>query len=441
MDRLRMSGPGLARVDAYGRPLEVLGLSGPGAGGGAIPGMGSGPGGMLGGGLGPLEQIGGPGILGSSSLFGMSLGSPAMLGRLTGAPDLGSTPLTWPGREAKKAAKAAGTTGQSPEGGGGTGAAATPQQMSTPTFSGTPGAGTRDTVLRWVPLAQKYSQKYGVPVEIILASIDSESGGDPNAIGPDTGAQGRAYGLLQGMQIYWGKNGNLRDPDYNLDTIVGQLMKPAWDKYRSAAHVRAVTYGGPGAIDSNGQIKGGIEDAGIPGWTIAKDVARYLPKVEAYKQYLAQQQGQQQQPTPPAAAASAGARGAVRGWTNNAAYTITGEFGQADGPYPGGGHVGMDIGTPSGTPITAAQGGTIVHAGGDYNRGGYGNSVVMRTDDGFTVILGHLSQVGVSAGGRVAAGQLLGQSGSTGHSTGPHLHLEVRDAQGRPINPRSYFSG
>ena len=76
---------------------------------------------------------------------------------------------------------------------------------------------------------------------------------------------------------------------------------------------------------------------------------------------------------PPAVPTGAG-RGSVLGWTNNAPYTITGEFGQSDGPYPGSGHVGMDIGTPSGTPITAAQGGTIVHAGGDYNKGNYGNS-------------------------------------------------------------------
>jgi hypothetical protein len=400
--------------------------------------MGSGPGGMLGGGLGPLEQIGGPGILGSSSLFGMSLGSPAMLGRMTGAPDL-SQPLTWPGREAKAAAKKAATTGQSPEGGGGTGAAATPQQMSTPTFIGTPGQGTRDTVLRWLPLAEEMTAKYGVPTEVILASIDSESGGDPNAIGPEVPGQGRAYGLLQAMDVYWGKFGNLTDPRQNLDIVVGKLMKPAWDKYKSAAHVRAVTYGGPGAIDSNGNIKGHLADAApaMGGWTIAQDVQKYLPKVAAYQAYLQSRQ----QPTPPAAAAPAGARGAVRGWTNNADFRVTGEFGQSDGPYPGGGHIGMDIGTPSGTPITAAQAGTIIHAGGDYNRGNYGNAVVLRTDDGFTVILGHLSTVGVQAGGRVNAGQVLGHSGSTGRSTGPHLHLEVRDPTGRSINPRSYFQG
>jgi murein DD-endopeptidase MepM/ murein hydrolase activator NlpD len=299
--------------------------------------------------------------------------------------------------------------------------------------AGTATPGTRDTVLRWLPLAQKYSQKYNVPVEIIMASIDSESGGDPKAQGKPTNV-GTAYGLLQGIDRIWGKHGDLTDPDYNLDTIVGQLMAPAWNKYHSAAAVRAVTYGGPGAVEADGTIHNEWGDKALGGWTIGQDVQRYLPKVEAYKRYLAQQQQ-------PQAAVPTGGRGGIRGWTSNAPYTITGEFGQTDGPYPGKGHVGMDIGTPSGTPITAAQGGTIMHAGGDYNKGGYGNAVVMRTDDGFTVILGHLSSVGVQPGGRVAAGQLLGQSGNTGHAYGAHLHLEVRDPNGTPINPRSYFQG
>jgi hypothetical protein len=308
---------------------------------------------------------------------------------------------------------------------------------ATPTFSGTALPGTRDTVLRWMPLVQEMSAKWGVPSEVILASIDSESGGDPGAIGPEVPGQGRAHGLLQAMDSYWAKFGDLHDPRQNLDIVVGKLMAPAWQKYKSAAHVRAVTYGGPGAIDSNGQIKGYLADAApaMGGWTIAKDVARYLPKVEAYKRYL---QGQQQQPQapPPQAANGPADLADLWAWLNGNRAPVTGRFGEQDGPYPGTGHRGMDLGVPTGTRLTSPVEG-VVMAAGDVG-GGYGNQVRIKTAYG-SILLGHLSSVNVQPGQRVTPGTMLGATGNTGRSTGSHLHFELRDANDNAIDPARYY--
>lgn len=326
---------------------------------------------------------------------------------------------------ARRQGQATGQTGQAA-------ASGTPGGSDVPAFTGTPGQGTKATVLRWLPLAQEMSAKYNVPVEVILASIDSESSGDPNAQGPAIPGVGHAWGLLQAVDKYWGHLGNLRDPRQNLDIVVGQLMAPAWKKYQSAAHVRAVTYGGPGAIDSNGQIKGQLSDAGIPGWTIAKDVARYLPKVAAYKAALQAQTPQQ----PAQAGAGPGDLADLWGWLGGSRQPITGRFGEQDGPYPGTGHRGMDIGAPSGTALTSPVAGTVI-AAGDVG-GGYGNQVRIATPYG-SVLLGHLSSVNVQRGQQITAGTYLGTTGNTGHSTGAHLHVELRDHQDNPIDPAKYY--
>jgi len=99
-------------------------------------------------------------------------------------------------------------------------------------------------------------------------------------------------------------------------------------------------------------------------------------------------------------------------------------------------HEGIDIGASSGTPIYAAAGGTVIYAGWE---GGYGNLTVIDHGNGLATAYGHQSQIAVSSGQTVSRGQLIGYIGSTGHSTGPHLHFEVR-VNGTPVNPLSYLS-
>jgi len=94
-------------------------------------------------------------------------------------------------------------------------------------------------------------------------------------------------------------------------------------------------------------------------------------------------------------------------------------------------HQGVDIAAPWGTPVWAAAAGTVVYAGWF---GGYGKLVVVDHGGGVATLYGHLSSIAVSPGDRVAAGDVLGRVGSTGYSTGPHLHFEIR-VDGRPVDP------
>ena len=98
-------------------------------------------------------------------------------------------------------------------------------------------------------------------------------------------------------------------------------------------------------------------------------------------------------------------------------------------------HPGIDIGAPSGTPIKAAASGMVLTA--SYN-GGYGNHVVLDNGNGIATAYAHQSQIAVSVGQTVSQGQVIGYVGSTGFSTGPHLHFEVR-VNGSPVDPMGYL--
>lgn len=98
-------------------------------------------------------------------------------------------------------------------------------------------------------------------------------------------------------------------------------------------------------------------------------------------------------------------------------------------------HNGVDWAGPRGTPILATAGGTVTHAGW---RGGYGNTVVIEHDFGIETLYAHLHRVDVNVGQRVSRGDRIGGMGTTGRSTGVHLHYEIR-VGGRPINPMSYI--
>ena len=95
-------------------------------------------------------------------------------------------------------------------------------------------------------------------------------------------------------------------------------------------------------------------------------------------------------------------------------------------------HAGIDLAGPVGTPIYATADGTVLRAG--WNSGGYGNLVEIDHGRGIVTRYGHLSKMTVNEGQRVTRGQVIGRMGSTGRSTGSHLHYEVR-IDDRPVNP------
>ncbi|WP_291844957.1 peptidoglycan DD-metalloendopeptidase family protein [Maricaulis sp.] len=104
-------------------------------------------------------------------------------------------------------------------------------------------------------------------------------------------------------------------------------------------------------------------------------------------------------------------------------------------------HGGIDIAAPSGTPILAAAGGTVRHAEAGYNGWpAWGNTVVIDHGNGWETLYAHMQDIEVGAGATVAAGEEIGTVGSTGRSTGPHLHLEVRH-NGQRVDPAAHVTG
>ncbi|GIF12372.1 M23 family metallopeptidase [Actinoplanes teichomyceticus] len=112
---------------------------------------------------------------------------------------------------------------------------------------------------------------------------------------------------------------------------------------------------------------------------------------------------------------------------------VTSCFGQRWGRL----HAGVDLAAADGAPIVAAGAGTVVQAG---TAQGYGNAVLIDHGNGWLTHYGHLSRIAVAAGDVVRAGQHIGDEGSTGHSTGPHLHFEVHQGHYKnPVEPTAWL--
>jgi murein DD-endopeptidase MepM/ murein hydrolase activator NlpD len=116
---------------------------------------------------------------------------------------------------------------------------------------------------------------------------------------------------------------------------------------------------------------------------------------------------------------------------------LTSGFGYRRHPIWGGVslHTGQDIATAYGSPIAAADSGQVIYSGW---WDGYGKAVVIDHGRGYTTVYGHMSRIIVQTGQRIEKGQVIGLVGSTGFSTGPHLHFEIR-VNGHPVNPLAYL--
>jgi murein DD-endopeptidase MepM/ murein hydrolase activator NlpD len=121
------------------------------------------------------------------------------------------------------------------------------------------------------------------------------------------------------------------------------------------------------------------------------------------------------------------------GFSWPASGTLTSKFGRRWGRM----HKGIDIAGPIGTPVNAAADGIVVAAG--WSSGGYGNLVEVKHNDGTTTRYGHNNRLSVAVGQVVRQGQQVAEMGSTGHSTGSHLHFEIRPSGGDAVNPIAHL--
>ena len=126
-------------------------------------------------------------------------------------------------------------------------------------------------------------------------------------------------------------------------------------------------------------------------------------------------------------------------WPTTVTKLLTSGYGGRDAPCPGASsnHLGVDIGAPRNTDILAAQSGTVTFAGWN---GGYGNCVMIQHEWGVKTVYGHMNKISVSVGQTVKKGEVIGLVGSTGVSTGPHIHYEIR-INNTAISPLPYLPG
>jgi septal ring factor EnvC (AmiA/AmiB activator) len=170
--------------------------------------------------------------------------------------------------------------------------------------------------------------------------------------------------------------------------------------------------------------------------------ARRAAEQQAAQQQATQQQATQQQATQQQAAqqpstSSGGGGGGGAASSSGFAWPMCAPVTSEYGPRWGRMHRGIDQGASTGTPIGASKAGTVIFAGW---QGGYGNLTLIDHHDGVVTAYAHQSRIAAGSGTRVSQGQTIGYVGSTGNSTGPHLHFETR-VNGSAVNPRQYLPG
>jgi murein DD-endopeptidase MepM/ murein hydrolase activator NlpD len=268
-------------------------------------------------------------------------------------------------------------------------------------ISGSPASGTSDAAPsadlhvppQYAPLIQRATATCpGLPEPVLAAQLQTESNWNPDAHSP-AGALGLAQ-FLPGTWATWGVDGDddgHADPLDPADAIsaAGQYDCYLLDRIRPLGGnpielMLAAYNAGPGAVLAAG---------GVP----------QIPETQQYIQKILTLAG---------LIATVGSSGCVA--------PLHGVLTQ---PYGPDGHPGIDIAAPVDTPVVAACTGTVVWAQWST---GYGNYIQIQQPDGIVTAYGHLNQIDVVVGQTVAAGEVIGLEGSTGDSTGPHLHFEVR---------------
>lgn len=309
-----------------------------------------------------------------------------------------------------------------------------------------------------------------------IAQIESQGSGDNKAVGVYTCADGgrncgRALGRYQTMSYkepvaaevtkvdggrewlnriregyrpsaaeimeYYPPEAQERVFQAEMKTLIGQAQQQAdpttgqaFDGDRLLERVAQMWFGGSGSTIDGGKSDGlgklSVYDYGV------KARENYLANGGTSPQCMALSSGE-------------GAVGQASGELRNAvggSYRVSSEFGWRTHPIKGDKrfHTGIDQAAPTGTPVVAADGGVVTFAGisGSLNTG-YGRMIIIDHGNGRTTRYAHLNDFNIQEGQQVAIGQQIGTVGSTGGSTGPHLHFEVRE-NGNPVDPRQYIN-
>ncbi|MFF8828466.1 peptidoglycan DD-metalloendopeptidase family protein [Streptomyces sp. NPDC015131] len=214
----------------------------------------------------------------------------------------------------------------------------------------------------------------------------------------------------------------------------------AGDHLSKIAHDKNVKGGWKKLYEDNRQVIGEDPALILPGMKLtlgAKSTAAPAkPKAEDTKDSEARASRSEARAEAPAQAAAPKTSGS--GFTAPVDAGVTTPYRASGSSWSSGYHTGVDFSASSGTPVKAVGAGTVVSAGWS---GSYGNEVVIKHEDGNYSQYAHLSSLAVSSGQTVSGGQQIGLSGSTGNSTGPHLHFEIRTSPsyGADIDPLAYL--
>lgn len=234
---------------------------------------------------------------------------------------------------------------------------------------------------------------------------------------------------------------NLTNVDYGDRDSLGLLQQRPSQGWGSPTEVSTPTYairafyGGPHSPTQNSGLLDVPGWQRMPVWNAAQSVQR-----SAFPFAYAAHEGTASALVRRFAHTTAGCDDLAKGrWTLpvHDDYVLTSEFGPRVSPTEGVTevHTGQDFAVPAGTPALAVSSGRVSFVGWD---GGYGNLVRVRHAGGVETYYGHLSQTSVRVGQKVRAGERVGLVGSTGNSTGPHLHLEVR-VDDQPQDPMAWL--
>lgn len=224
--------------------------------------------------------------------------------------------------------------------------------------------------------------------------------------------------------------------DYLAKIADDQNVSGGWKKLY--ADNRAAVGSDPSLIHPGLKLSIGKQAAGAP-----KSSAPSAPKASAPKPSAAKPSAVESAPKAETAAKPAAAKPAAQ--SNASGYALPVDGATVGTPYrmsgsmwSSGYHTGVDFVVPTGTSLKAVGAGTVVSAGWG---GAYGNQVVIKLNDGHYAQYAHLSQLSVSAGQTVTAGQQVGLSGATGNVTGPHLHFEIRTTPdyGSDVDPVAFL--